>query len=49
MQQLPSTSGEKPKWLSRVGWLVALWLGGVAGLGAAAWLLKGVMRAVGFA
>jgi hypothetical protein len=46
----PDPSNEmKRKWLSRIGWLVGLWLAGVAGLGAAAWLLKAVMRVVGFA
>ncbi|MDB5750390.1 MAG: hypothetical protein JWP65_811 [Ramlibacter sp.] len=39
---------EPPGWLSRVAWLLGLWLAGVAGLGAAAWLLKALMRAVGF-
>jgi len=36
------------QWLSRVGWLVALWAGSVAAVGAAAWVLKALMRAVGF-
>ena len=38
----------RPSWVSRVGWLLALWFAGVAGLGVAAWLLKALMRAVGF-
>jgi hypothetical protein len=43
------TGEGRPRWLSRLGWLVGLWLAGVVGLGAAAWLLKALMRAVGFA
>lgn len=34
-------------WLRRVGWLAALWLGGVAALGAVAWLLRLLMHAAG--
>ena len=41
-----STTG-RPNWLSRVGWFIALWAAGVAGVAAAAWLLKALMRAVG--
>lgn len=48
MRLSSGSGGGKPNWLSRVVWLIALWGGGVAGLGAAAWLLRGVMRAVGF-
>jgi hypothetical protein len=43
------TGDGMPRWLSRLCWLVGLWFAGVAGLGAAAWLLKALMRAVGFA
>jgi hypothetical protein len=34
-------------WLQRVGWLIALWLGGVAALGAVALALRVVMHAAG--
>jgi hypothetical protein len=34
-------------WLRRVGWLVALWLAGVAALGVVALLLRIAMRAAG--
>ena len=37
----------RPEWLRRVGWLLALWAGGVAALGAVAFLLKLAMRAAG--
>ena len=35
------------KWLSRLGWLLLIWVGSVAALGAAAWLMRGLMRAGG--
>ena len=34
-------------WIRRVGWLLALWLGGVAALGAVALLLRVLMHAAG--
>jgi len=34
-------------WLRRVGWLLALWLGGVAALGAVALALRMLMHAAG--
>lgn len=34
-------------WLRRLGWFVALWMGGVAALGAVAWLLRLLMHAAG--
>jgi hypothetical protein len=34
-------------WLRRLGWLVALWLGGVAALGAVALVLRVLMHAAG--
>jgi hypothetical protein len=34
-------------WVRRLGWMVALWLGGVAALGAVAWLLRVLMHAAG--
>ena len=37
------------RWAARIGWLLALWLAGVAAMGLAAWLLKWVMRAAGLA
>ena len=37
------------RWAARLGWLLALWLAGVATMGLAAWLLKLVMRAAGLA
>jgi hypothetical protein len=33
--------------MRRLGWLVALWLGGVAALGVVAWLLRVFMHAAG--
>lgn len=34
-------------WLRRSGWLLALWIGGVAALGVVALLLRLAMRAAG--
>ena len=34
-------------WLRRLGWMLALWLAGVAALGAVAWLLRICMHAAG--
>jgi hypothetical protein len=34
-------------WLRRLGWLAALWLGGVAALGLVAMLLRLLMHAAG--
>lgn len=34
-------------WLRRIGWLVILWLGGVAALGLVALALRIAMRAAG--
>jgi hypothetical protein len=34
-------------WMRRLGWLVALWMGGVAALGIVAWLLRVFMHAAG--
>ena len=34
-------------WLRRVGWLVVLWVGGVAALGIVALALRFVMQAAG--
>ena len=38
-----------PSWPRRLGWLLLIWAASVAGLGAIAWGLKLVMRAVGMA
>ena len=37
----------KREWLARLGWLVLIWAASVAALGAAAWLMKLLMRAGG--
>ena len=42
-----SGRGHVRKWMSRVGWLVFIWACSVAALGAAAWLMKWLMRAGG--
>jgi hypothetical protein len=34
-------------WLRRLGWMLALWLAGVAALGLVAWLLRVLMHAAG--
>jgi hypothetical protein len=34
-------------WMRRLGWMVALWLAGVAALGAVAWLLRVLMHSAG--
>jgi hypothetical protein len=34
-------------WLRRLGWLVALWIGGVAALGAVAIVIRLLMHAAG--
>jgi hypothetical protein len=36
-----------PLWMRRLGWLVALWLAGVAALAVVAWLLRVLMHAAG--
>jgi hypothetical protein len=36
-----------PRWLRRVGWLVALWIASVAALGVLAIVFRGVMGWVG--
>jgi hypothetical protein len=36
-----------PLWLRRLGWMLALWAGGVAALGLVAWLLRVLMHAAG--
>jgi hypothetical protein len=38
---------QKPLWLRRVGWLVALWTGGVAALWLVAGLIRVIMHAAG--
>lgn len=35
------------RWLGRAGWLAVIWLGSVAVLGVAAWLLRLLMQAIG--
>lgn len=42
-----SEARRAPLWLRRIGWMVLLWLGGVATLAMVAFLLKMVMRAAG--
>lgn len=34
-------------WIRRLGWMLGLWLLGVAALGAVAWLLRVLMHAAG--
>ena len=34
-------------WLRRLGWMLALWLGGVGALGVVAWLIRVLMHAAG--
>jgi len=34
-------------WMRRLGWLLALWLAGVAALGMLAWLIRILMHAAG--
>ena len=34
-------------WLRRLGWMAALWAGGVATLAAVAYLLRAIMHALG--
>jgi hypothetical protein len=38
---------QKPLWLRRFGWLVALWAGGVAALWMVASLIRAIMHAAG--
>ncbi|CAA2143919.1 hypothetical protein HYPP_04481 [Hyphomicrobium sp. ghe19] len=38
---------EKPSWLSRIGWLVLIYAGGVAAVGVAAVLIRMLMSAAG--
>ncbi len=40
--------GRPAQWARRIGWLVLIWAASVAALGVAAWLLRWIMRAVGF-
>jgi hypothetical protein len=42
-----SHRGKEHKWLSRFAWLVLIWVVSVSVLGAAAWLMRLVMRAGG--
>lgn len=35
------------RWAARLGWLLVLWMAGVAALGAVAWLLGALLRALG--
>jgi len=41
------TGASALRWLRRVGWLVALWAGGVAALAVVALLLRLLMQAAG--
>ena len=43
-QQKPA---ERPRWLRRLGWLLALWAGGVAALWLVASLIRAIMHAAG--
>jgi hypothetical protein len=36
-----------PLWMRRLGWMLALWLAGVAALGIVAWLIRVAMHAAG--
>jgi hypothetical protein len=38
----------RPRWLRRIGWLLVLWVLGVAAVGAAALLLRWLMRLSGY-
>ena len=38
---------DRPRWRSRVGWLILIWAMSVAFMGLAAYLIKLLMRAVG--
>ncbi len=40
-------SGSGHPWMTRIGWLLLLWAAGVAALGAAALLIRGLMWAAG--
>ena len=37
----------KREWMRRLGWLAALWLGGVATLAAVAYVIRTIMHALG--
>ncbi len=37
----------KREWMRRLGWLVALWVGGVSTLATVAYVLKKIMHALG--
>jgi hypothetical protein len=37
----------KTLWMRRLGWMLALWLTGVAALGLVAWLIRVLMHAAG--
>ena len=41
------SSNAPRRWLARLAWLLAYWVAGVACMGAAALLLRGLMRWVG--
>lgn len=43
----PSQTRDKPDWLARLAWLVAIWVCSVGALGLAAWLMRLAMRAGG--
>ena len=40
-------NGEPPSAWRRLAWVVAIWAGGVVALGAAAWLFRLLMDAIG--
>ena len=42
MRQENEKRAGQPRWLRRLGWMLALWAGGVAVL----WLLAGLIRAI---
>lgn len=45
---MQNRSGSKSEvWIRRLGWMAVFWACSVAALGAAAWLLKLLMRAAG--
>ncbi|UVW27401.1 DUF2474 domain-containing protein [Massilia sp. H6] len=43
----PRARPGRREWLRRIGWMVALWAGGVATLAALAYLIRAIMQAIG--
>ncbi len=46
---MAQTAGQTASWVRRLAWLILIWVASVAALGAAAWVIRLLMRAAGLA